>query len=89
VIVSEWVPGAEISFAFDPDVMDLTLGGEVLPANAAARNAAGWDSCLDRLVGLAPETDAWQPRFSAYAARFAPVLGHQDGPPEGYKGKLE
>jgi uncharacterized protein YndB with AHSA1/START domain len=116
---------AAISFAFDPDVLDLTLTGEVLevdeprllvftwgeetlrfelssdgdgtllaltdelPANAAARNAAGWDSCLDRLAGLAQVSDAWQPRFTAYAARFEPVLGHQDGPPEGYKGTIE
>jgi uncharacterized protein YndB with AHSA1/START domain len=125
VIVDAWVSGAAISFAFDPDVLDLTLTGEVLevdeprllvftwgeetlrfelssdgdgtllaltdelPANAAARNAAGWDSCLDRLAGLAQVSDAWQPRFAAYAARFEPVLGHQDGPPEGYKGTIE
>jgi uncharacterized protein YndB with AHSA1/START domain len=57
-----------------------------LPASAAARNAAGWDSCLDRLAGLQPAPDAWQPRFRAYAAAFEPVIGPQEGPPGGYKG---
>lgn len=55
-----------------------------LPATAAARNAAGWETCLDRLAGLEP--GAWQPRFDAYAARFEPAIGHQEGPPPGYKG---
>jgi uncharacterized protein YndB with AHSA1/START domain len=55
-----------------------------LPPSAAARNAAGWDQCLDRMAGLAP--DPWQPRFAAYAAAFEPVLGPQEGPPAGYKG---
>jgi uncharacterized protein YndB with AHSA1/START domain len=53
-----------------------------LPAHAAARNAAGWETCLDRLAGL----DAWQPHFERYAAAFEPALGPQEGPPAGYKG---
>ena len=57
-----------------------------LPAHAAARNAAGWETCLDRLVGLDPAPDAWQPRFQRYAAAFEPTLGRQEGPPAGYKG---
>ncbi len=36
-----------------------------LPAGAAARNAAGWDECLDRLAGLDSGSNAWQPRFEA------------------------
>lgn len=63
----------------------LVLSDE-LPASSAARNAAGWEQCLDRLVGLEPAPDSWQPRFEAYAAAFTPTLGHQDGPPAGYKG---
>jgi uncharacterized protein YndB with AHSA1/START domain len=125
VIVDEWVPGAEIRFAFPADMIDLTLSGQVLeidqprllvftwgeetlrfelspdgggtllaltdelPANAAARNAAGWESCLDRLAGIEPPSDAWRSRFAAYTASFEPLIGHQDGPPAGYKGKLE
>jgi uncharacterized protein YndB with AHSA1/START domain len=107
--------GAAISFPFPPEVIDVTLTGEVLevdapsvlafswgeetlrfelapedggthlvlidelPASAAARNAAGWDTCLDRLAGLEP--GEWQPRFDAYAAAFEPALGPQEGPP--------
>jgi uncharacterized protein YndB with AHSA1/START domain len=57
-----------------------------LPAGAAARNAAGWDVCLDRLLGIDVEDDAWGPRFQAYVAAFEPTLGPQEGPPAGYKG---
>jgi uncharacterized protein YndB with AHSA1/START domain len=57
-----------------------------LPPGAAARNAAGWETCLDRLAGIDPAPDAWQPRFERYAAAFEPTLGPQQGPPAGYKG---
>jgi uncharacterized protein YndB with AHSA1/START domain len=124
VIVSggRWDVGAAISFPFPPEVIDLTLTGDVLevdepnvlaftwgeetlrfelspegdgtrlvlvdelPAGAAARNAAGWETCLDRLAGLDPAPDAWQLRFERYVAAFEPTLGAQEGPPAGYKG---
>src|SRR5436190_4799890 len=57
-----------------------------LPPRSAARSSAGWDTCLDRLAGLEPAPDAWQPRFEAYAAAWEPTLGKQEGPPDGYKG---
>jgi uncharacterized protein YndB with AHSA1/START domain len=57
-----------------------------LPASIAARNAAGWDVCLDRLMGLDPGTNAWRPRFETYVVAFEPKLGPQEGPPAGYKG---
>jgi uncharacterized protein YndB with AHSA1/START domain len=57
-----------------------------LPPGAAARNAAGWDDCLDRLTGQSPAPDAWKSRFAAYSAAFEPELGPQEGPPAGYKG---
>jgi uncharacterized protein YndB with AHSA1/START domain len=57
-----------------------------LRASFAARNAAGWDDCLDRLVGLPVESDAWSRRFAAYSAAFEPAIGPQDGPPAEYKG---
>lgn len=118
----EWRVGAAISFPFPPEVIDMTLTGEVLtvnephelaftwgeetlryelsrheggtrlvlidelPPGAAARNAAGWDTCLDKLAGLDPAPDAWKERFAIYSAAFAPELGPQEGPPEGYKG---
>jgi len=55
-------------------------------ASSAARNAAGWEDCLDRLAGLPGEKDAWPRRFAAYSAAFEPVIGPQEGPPAGYKG---
>jgi uncharacterized protein YndB with AHSA1/START domain len=65
----------------------LTLTNELDPGGAA-RNAAGWDECLDRLQGMEVPKGAWQPRFEAYAAAFTPVLGVvQEGPPAGYKGE--
>jgi uncharacterized protein YndB with AHSA1/START domain len=57
-----------------------------LPASAAARNAVGWDTCLDRLAGIESSPDAWQSRFQAYTAAFEPVIGPQEGLPAGYKG---
>ena len=51
-----------------------------LPSSAAARNAAGWEVCLDRLAGD-DSGEAWQPRFEAYVAAFEPVIGAQEGPP--------
>ena len=117
-----WKVGASISFPFPPDIIDMTLTGEVLEmdepsrlaytwgedtlrfelsesgsgtllvlfnelsASGAARNAAGWDDCLDRLVGLAVSSDAWRTHFAEYQRAFEPVLGPQEGPPDGYKG---
>jgi uncharacterized protein YndB with AHSA1/START domain len=52
-----------------------------LPPEAAARNAAGWEQCLDRLAGTEPEPDGWQPRFERYAATFEPALGRQASRP--------
>ena len=52
-----------------------------LPADSAARNAAGWENCLDRLAGLEPAADAWQSRFERYTAAFQPALGRQERRP--------
>jgi uncharacterized protein YndB with AHSA1/START domain len=57
---------------------------EELGASVAARNAAGWEVCLDRLVDGTPGED-WTPRFERYRATFEPVLGAQEGPPTGVK----
>jgi uncharacterized protein YndB with AHSA1/START domain len=117
-----WQVGAPLTFPFPPEVIDMTLTGEVreldephvleytwggeilrfeltpegdgtrlalideLQASAAARNAAGWETCLDRLEGREPAGDVWQSRFDVYAASFEPSLDAQDGPPAGYKG---
>lgn len=54
-----------------------------LPPGTAARNAAGWDECLDRLAGLEPASDGWERRFQTYSAEFESTLGPQEGPPTG------
>jgi len=53
---------------------------EELGATKAARNAAGWEICLDRLVTGAVG-EGWTPRFARYSAAYEPLLGPQDGPP--------
>jgi uncharacterized protein YndB with AHSA1/START domain len=91
--VLEWDPPRHVSFTWGTDTIGFELtpapdGGTVfvlteeLSANIAARNAAGWEMCLDRLEGVG-QSDPWQPRFDRYVAAFAPTLGSQDGPPEG------
>ncbi len=117
-----WRVGAVLSFPFPPEVIEMTLTGEVLELDAprllvytwgpetlrfelldddggtrllltdvldpasAARNAAGWEDCLDLLAGTVPDEPAWQARFERYATRFEPIIGAQAGPPEGSKG---
>lgn len=53
-----------------------------LPPGTAARNAAGWESCLDKLAGIDPAPNAWKAHFARYTATFEPKLGPQEGPPE-------
>ena len=89
-------PGS-LAFSWGDDILRFELSAEdggtrlvlvdELPASAAARNAAGWDSCLDRLAGLEPRPDAWRSSFDAYVAAFEPLLGPQEGPPADYEGK--
>jgi uncharacterized protein YndB with AHSA1/START domain len=57
-----------------------------LPPGIAARNAAGWDECLDRLAGAEPAAGGWRSRFDRYVAAFEPELGRQEGPPDGAPG---
>lgn len=65
----------------DGDGTRLVLVDE-LPPEAAARNAAGWESCLDRLEGREPAPEAWQRRFEEYEAVFEPALGSQQRRPD-------
>lgn len=89
--VLAWDPPRRVSFTWGNDTITFELapaadGGttfvltEELDVHHVARNAAGWEVCLDRLVGVA-DADPWQPRFDRYVAAFEPTLGHQDGPP--------
>jgi uncharacterized protein YndB with AHSA1/START domain len=94
-IVLEWDPPHRVAFTWGTDTISFQLtpapeGGTVfvlteeLGAGAAARNAAGWEACLDRLEHGA-EREPWQQRFDRYATQFEPLLGHQEGPPDGYR----
>lgn len=90
-------PPSVLSYTWGDDTLRFELsasgGGttlvllNTLAADGAARNAAGWDECLDRLCGVDVAAGAWRTRFESYAASFAPTLGPQAGPPDGYKGK--
>ncbi|HEV8462701.1 MAG TPA: SRPBCC domain-containing protein [Gaiellaceae bacterium] len=62
----------------DGDGTRLVLTDE-LPGAWAARNAAGWEQCLDRLEGKEPTE--WRRRFEHYSSEFEPTLGEQEGPP--------
>jgi uncharacterized protein YndB with AHSA1/START domain len=90
--VTAWDPPHRLAFTWGEDTIGFALtptdGGttfvltEELGRSIAARNAAGWEVCLDRLVeGVAGED--WQPRFDRYVKEFEPVLGPQEGPPTG------
>ena len=93
--VVECDPPHRLAFTWGTDTIGFSLtpaadGGttfvltEELGASIAARNAAGWEVCLDRLVNGGDGGD-WQPRFDRYVAAFESVLGPQEGPPEGYR----
>jgi uncharacterized protein YndB with AHSA1/START domain len=62
----------------------LILVDELAPGTAA-RSAAGWQLCLERLAGTVPARDAWRPLFQQYSAAFEPELGPQQGPPAGFE----
>ena len=82
-----------LAFTWGDDTLRFELSAEgegtrlvlidELPSDAAARNAAGWERCLDRLEGLEPAADGWQPLYERYAAAFEPVLGPQAARPAG------
>jgi uncharacterized protein YndB with AHSA1/START domain len=94
--VLEWEPPRRVSFTWGEDTISFELtpaddGGTVfvlteeLAANHVARNAAGWETCLDRLSGRV-DGEPWQQRFDHYVETFEPVLGVQEGPPAGHRG---
>jgi uncharacterized protein YndB with AHSA1/START domain len=91
-VVIECSPPHRLVFTWGEDTIGFELaaveGGttfvltEELGASKAARNAAGWEICLERLVDEVTGQD-WKPRFDRYVASFEPVLGPQEGPPAG------
>jgi uncharacterized protein YndB with AHSA1/START domain len=71
--------GFELSAAEGGTSFVLT---EELGAARVARNAAGWEVCLERLVEGVVEEE-WAARFERYRAAFEPLLGAQEGAPAG------
>ena len=80
-----------LAFTWGEDTLRFELSAEgegtrlvlidELPPGSAARNAAGWERCLDRLEGLEPDADGWRPLYERYAAAFEAVLGPQAARP--------
>jgi uncharacterized protein YndB with AHSA1/START domain len=73
----------------DKDGCRLIFSEHLEDASMGARNAAGWEWCLQNLETLLEggaiakfELDAWRGRFEHYVAAFQPQFGHQQGPPE-------
>jgi hypothetical protein len=82
-----WGDDEVIRFELRPEGEGTRLVlSDQLRASWAARNAAGWEDCLDLLAGRPAEPGAWPRRFAAYSAAFEPVIGPQEGPPTGPKG---
>jgi uncharacterized protein YndB with AHSA1/START domain len=82
-----WGGDEILRFELSPDGEGTRLVlTDQLPASWAARNAAGWEDCLDRLARRPADPGAWSRRFTAYCAAFEPAIGPQEGPPAGYHG---
>jgi uncharacterized protein YndB with AHSA1/START domain len=82
-----WGDGETLRFELHPEGNGTRLVlTDQLQAGWAARNAAGWADCLDRLARQPVDPGAWKRRFAAYRAAFEPVIGPQEGPPDGYQG---
>jgi uncharacterized protein YndB with AHSA1/START domain len=94
-VVREVLPPSILEFSWGDEILrfELYVDGDgtrlvlfdELPASYAARNAAGWEECLDRLVGQPSASTAWQSRFDSYVTEFEPLLGAQEGKPAGVK----
>ncbi len=95
-VVLDVVETQRLAFTWGDEVLRFELSPEgsgtrlvlfnELDRPHAARNAAGWDDCLDQLSGDGPPTSSWRTRFERYVTRFESLAGPQDGPPDGYKG---
>jgi uncharacterized protein YndB with AHSA1/START domain len=82
-----WGPDETLRFELYPEGTGTRLVLiDQLRASWAARNAAGWEDCLDRLTRQPADPGAWARRFAGYRAAFEPAIGPQEGPPAGYKG---
>lgn len=81
VLRCELIPdGDGCRFLFSENFEDASMG---------ARNAAGWEWCLQNLETLLEggamtefELDAWRGRFEHYVSAFQPQFGRQQSPPD-------
>ena len=91
--VLEWDPPRRLSSPRGPDTISFGLteasdGGTtfVLTEELSANHAAAQRRRMGRLPRPAParrREESSKKRLDRYVASFEPVLGHQDGPPEG------
>lgn len=90
--VTEVLAPSRLAYTWGDETLSFTVDAEGsgtrlavrngLDKAHAARNAAGWDDCLDALAGT-PLGD-WRVRFEQYRTEFEPILGPQEGPPPGH-----
>ena len=80
----------------DGDGCRFALSESFDDASIGARDAAGWEFCLDNLdlvlEGAAPvefAVEVWRKRFEHYRKKFEPEAGPQAGMPEDHPGAAE
>ena len=73
----------------DGDGCKLLFSETLDDASTAARNAAGWEMCLESLDTILQAGtlakfawDVWQAKFQHYVKKFEPEFGPQQGPPQ-------
>ena len=71
------------------DGCTLTFSESFEDGSVAARNAAGWEWCLESLGAILRDVtptpfklDEWRGPFERYVAQFEPMAGAQQEPPE-------
>ena len=75
----------------DADGCRLRLSENFEDPSLGARNAAGWEMCLENLDLLIEgaslvkfAVEVWRAKFERYVTKFEPAVGPQQGPPEGH-----
>ncbi len=73
----------------DGDGSIFRLSETLIDASWGARNAAGWEMCIENMELLFQGAsiakfawDVWRPKFRRYKKKFEPVFGPQDEPPK-------
>jgi len=73
------------------DGCNLLFSETIDDASMGARDAAGWELCLENLDTLLQggaiakfAWDVWNPKFQRYVQKFEPEFGAQQGPPDNH-----